>query len=69
MSLPNSHIKNIRIAALNAKRKTKAIKRRSGKSKKPRLTKTPTNSKNANPVKNSFILFMPEQSGILPDFY
>lgn len=69
MSLPISHIKNTRIAALNTRRKTKAIKRRSGKSKNPRLAKTPTSSKNANPVKNSFILSMPEQSGMPPGFY
>ena len=50
-------MKNIRITTLKTKRKIKAIKRRSGKSTKPRLAKTPTNSKNTNPVKNSFILF------------
>ncbi len=61
-------MKNTRIAALNTMRKTKAIKRRSGKSKNPRLAKTPTSSKNANPVKNSFILFKPEPSDVLPGF-
>ena len=62
-------MKNIRITALKTRRKIKAIKRRSGKIKNPRLAKTPTNSKNANPVKNSFMLFKPGQSGVLPSFY
>jgi len=49
-------MKNIIIAALNTRRKIKAIKRSSGKSKKPRLATTPINIKNTIPIKNSFIL-------------
>lgn len=62
-------MKNTRMTALNTKRKTKAIKRSSGKSKNPRLAKTPTNIKNITPIKNSFILSALKQSDILPDFY
>jgi len=51
-------MKNIIIAALNTRRKIKAIKRRSGKSKNPRLAIIPTNIKNIIPVKNAFILFI-----------
>jgi len=51
-------MKNTRMAMLNAKRKIKAIKRSSGKSKNPKLAITPTNIKNIIPIKNSFILFI-----------
>lgn len=60
MTLPNNHMKNTRMAMINARRKTKAIKRKSGKSKKPRLANMPTNIKNTAPIKNAFISFMPE---------
>ena len=53
-------MKNIRMAALKASRKIKAIKRSSGKIKNPRLANTPTNIKNTTPIKNSLILFIPE---------
>jgi len=62
-------MKNTRMAMLNTRRKIKAIKRRSGKSKKPRLAITPTNIKNTIPVRNAFISFVPEKSDVLPDFY
>jgi len=57
------------MAMLNTRRKIKAIKRRSGKSKKPRLAITPTNIKNTIPVRNAFISFVPEKSDVLQDFY
>jgi hypothetical protein len=51
-------MKNTIIAALNTRRKIKAIKRRRGKSKNPRLAITPINIKNTIPIKNSFIVFI-----------
>ena len=60
MSLPNNHMKNMKMAALNTRRKIKAIKRNIGKSKNPRPASTPTNIKNTMPIKNSFILFVPK---------
>jgi hypothetical protein len=57
MSLPNNQMKNIRMAALNNKRKTNAIKRKTGKSKNANPVNMPTNIKKDIPTKNSFMRF------------
>jgi len=48
-------MKTIRMAALSIRRKTKAIKRRRGKSRKLNPASMPTIIKNIRPVKNALI--------------